>query len=440
MTGLGVESDNSGEPQAHERFLRIGYIAIALLFLSFVVWAFAPLQGAVVATGTVIVESRPKIIQHLDGGIVAEITVQEGQRVEKGDVLFRLDPTIIDANQGLVSTRLSETQARVARLEAERDDADAIVFPDALTTQALDDPAAAAALDGQQKLFDARRRAATGLVKQLRQRAGQSEDQIDGLMALIESKKTQGDLIEGELIDLQRGVEKGVVTRTRFNSVQREAARLTGEIANHRADIARTRNSIGEISTQILQLRKDRLEQVLTELRTSQTELSDLTEQSVTAQNQRERVDVLAPVNGYVHKVMITTIGGVIAPAQEIMQVIPLNDRLIIEAQVQPGDVDMIYSGQVARLRLSAFNVRTTPEIAGAVLQLSPDRLIDPVTGFPYFTARIEISEDELPKLGGLTLLPGMPAEVFLQTEKRSVLSYILKPATDAMSRGLREE
>jgi HlyD family secretion protein len=427
------------DDQPHRKFLRTGYIAIGLLFLAFIAWTIAPLQGAVIATGTVIVESKPKVIQHLDGGIVAEIPVQNGTQVKSGDVLMRLDPTIIDANQGLVTTRLREAQARVARLEAERDKARTITFPADLMAD-MSDPAVAKAVDGQQKLFDARRGAATGLVQQLSQRIDQSEDQIEGLNALIRSKRTQVDLIKAELVDLQRGLEKGVVTRTRFSAVQREQARIEGEMANHRADIARINNSISELETQILQLRKDRLEQVLTELRTAQTELSDLREQSVTATDQRRRVDVLSPVDGYVHNILVNTVGGVVAPGQEIMQVIPNSDRLIIEAQVQPGDIDMIYTGQVARLRMSSFNMRTTPEIGGVVLQSSPDRLIDPVTGLPYYTARVEIPEEELKYLNGQQLVPGMPAEVYLQTEKRSVFSYIMKPAVDAMSRGMREE
>lgn len=427
------------DDQPHKRFLKIGYIAIGLLFLASIIWSIAPLQGAVIATGTVIVESKPKVIQHLDGGIVAEIPVKNGTTVMKGDVLMRLDPTIIDANQGLVTTRLREAQARVARLEAERDKSSKIVFPKELLAD-MSDPAVAKAVDGQQKLFDARRGAATGLVQQLSQRIDQSADQIDGLNALIQAKRTQAGLIKTELVDLQRGLEKGVVTRTRFSAVQREQARIEGEMANHRADIARINNSISELETQILQLRKDRLEQVLTELRTAQTELSDLREQSVTAMDQRNRIDVVSPVDGYVHNMLVTTIGGVVAPGQEIMQVIPNDDRLIIEAQVMPGDIDMIYAGQVARLRMSSFNMRTTPEIGGVVLQSSPDRLIDPVTGLPYYTARIEIPEDELKYLNGQQLVPGMPAEVFLQTQKQSVFSYIVKPAVDAMSRGMREE
>ena len=230
------------------------------------------------------------------------------------------------------------------------------------------------------------------------------------------------------------------MTRTRFSAVQREQARIDGEMANHRADIARIRNSISEVDTQILQLRKDRLEQVLTELRTAQTELSDLQEQSVTTADQRSRIDVLSPVDGNVHNMLVNTVGGVVSPGQELMQVIPTSDRLIVEAQVMPADIDMIYPGQIARLRMSAFNMRTTPEIGGIVIQSSPDRLIDPVSGQPFYTARVEIPEEEIENLNGLSLLPGMPAEVYLQTEKRSVFSYIVKPAVDAMSRGMREE
>ncbi len=431
------------DDQPHLRFLRIGYISITLLLLTFIAWSLAPLQGAVVATGTVIVESKPKVIQHLDGGIIAEIPVREGQSVKAGEVLMRLDPTIIDANQNLVTTRLHEAQARVARLEAERDKARKITFPDELMA-AINNPdvakAVTMAVEGQQKLFDARRGAAIGLVRQLNQRINQSRNQISGLDGLIQSKKTQIGLIKAELTDLRRGLEKGVVTRTRFSAVQREEARLEGDIATYHADIARIRNAIGELDSQILQLRKDRLEQVLTELRTAQTELSDLREQAVTTTDQKKRIDVLSPVDGYVHNQLITTIGGVVTPGQEIMQIIPLDDRLIIEAQVMTGDVDMVYSGQVARLRMSAFNMRTTPEIGGIVLSVSANRLIDPITGMPYYNARVEIPAEQLELLDGLKLVPGMPAEVYLQTEKRSVFSYIMKPAVDAMSRGLREE
>jgi len=440
---LNLEGLQLGEAkpprQPHLKFLRIGYVAIAILFLTALAWTVAPLQGAVIAMGSVIVESKPKVIQHLDGGIVAELPVKEGDSVKAGDVLMRLDPTIIEANQDLVNGRYIETQARVARLEAERDNRRSIKFPDALLAQE-ENPIVANALDGQRKLFRARRGGAEGLVQQLNQRIAQSQDQIDGLNALIRSKQDQTNLIQNELIDLRTGVERGVVPRIRVTSMEREQARIAGETASHRSDIARIRNSISELETQILQLRKDRLEQVLSELRTSQTEQSDLREQLVTATDQRERIDVLSPVDGVVHNQMVNTIGGVVAPGMELMQIIPADDRLIIDAQVQIADIDQVYPGQIGRVRLSAFNARTTPELEGEVIQSSPDRLIDPVTGMPYFSVKVQIPPEELAVLNGLNLIPGMPAEIYLQTEKRSVMNYILKPAIDAMKHGLREE
>jgi len=426
--------------QPHLRFLRIGYAAIILLILTALVWTLAPLQGAVIATGSVIVESKPKVIQHLDGGIVAEIPVKEGDRVKAGDVLMRLDPTIIEANQDLVRGRYIEAQARVARLQAERDRRRFIQFPENLLAEKDSNPYVKNAIDGQSKLFRARRGGAEGLVQQLNQRIAQSQDQIDGLNALIKSKEDQTNLIRNELIDLRTGVERGVVPRIRVTSMEREQARIAGETASHMSDIARIRNSISELETQILQLRKDRLEQVLSELRTSQTELSDLREQLVTATDQRERIDVLSPVDGIVHNQIMNTIGGVVAPGMEIMQVIPDGDRLIIDAQVQIADIDQVYPGQIGRVRLSAFNARTTPELMAEVIQASPDKLIDPVSGMPYFSVKVQIPPEELAIIEGLALVPGMPAEIFLQTEKRSVMNYILKPAIDAMKHGLREE
>ncbi|WP_371398063.1 HlyD family type I secretion periplasmic adaptor subunit [Fretibacter rubidus] len=436
---MSLNQPSSKDDQPHKSFLRIGYIAIAMLAVAVVVWTFMPIQGAVIASGSVVVETKPKVIQHLDGGIIAQIPVKDGDLVKQGDVLMRLDPTVIEANQDLVSARYSEAQARVARLEAERDNRRSIAFPDNLLTRA-DDPIVAEAIDGQTKLFNARRRGALGLVQQLQQRIAQSQDQIDGLNGLIASKAEQSKLIANELVDLREGVTRGVVPRMRVTSMEREQARIQGDTASHYSEIARIRNSITELETQILQLRKDRLEEVLSELRQAQTEKSDLREQLVTATDQAERIDVLSPVDGAVHNLSMTTIGGVVAPGMEIMQIIPLGDKLIVEAQVQVADIDQIYPGQIGNVRLSAFNARRTPELKGTVLQASPDRLIDPVTGAPYFAVRIEIPQAELDRLGGLNLVPGMPAEIFLQTEKRSVMDYILRPAIDAMSHGLREE
>lgn len=425
---------------AYDSYLFWGWLVVAVLLLVTVVWGFAAnIKGAVIAPGYVTVEGKPKTVQHLDGGIVGEILVEEGDLVEKGQVIMRLDPTILEANQMIVETRLNETLARVARLEAERDGKRNIEWPERLL-QFADNPAVKTAMDGQENLFRARQIAAQGMVGQLTQRVAQLNDQIDGLGSLISSKRSQLSLIQQELNGLQTLLDKGYVSKTRVLALEREQARLNGDLANHQSDISRLRNSIGETELQILQTRRERQEEVLTEMRQAQTDSSDLREQLVTAADQRGRINVRAPVSGLVHNMQVATIGGVVTPSQELMQIIPDDARLIIEAQVEPQDIDQIYDGQAATIRLSAFNQRKTPEMNGFVIQSSADRIIDQATGFPYYTVRLEIPPEELARLNGLELIPGMPAEAFMQTKNRSVMSYVMKPATDAMSRTFREE
>jgi len=308
---------------AYDRYLIWGWSVVAVLLLVTVVWGFmANIKGAVIAPGYVTVEGKPKTVQHLDGGIVGEILVQEGDVVEKGQVIMRLDPTILQANQVIVQTRLNETLARVARLEAERDGKRNIDWPDGLV-QAADNRAVKTAMDGQENLFRARQIAAQGMVGQLTQRVAQLNDQIDGLESLISSNRNQLSLIEQELNGLRQLLDKGYVSKTRVLALEREQARLNGDLANHQSDIARLRNSIGETELQILQTRRERQEEVLTEMRQAQTDASDLREQLVTAADQRGRINVRAPVSGLVHNMQIATIGGVITPSQEIMQIIP---------------------------------------------------------------------------------------------------------------------
>ena len=438
---LAAMADAKSAKEPYDRFLRMGFIAIFFLLGIGLVWgSLAKIKGAVIAPGVVVVEGKPKILQHLDGGIVGEIFVKDGDDVTEGDVVMRLDPTMLGANEDLVYTRLRETMARVARLEAERDSERQIAWPDDLIN-AQDNPIVASAMLGQEKLFRARRIAASGQVQQLEQRIAQFNDQIDGLNALILSKETQAQKIREEADAKRTLVEKGWLAKPVILTLEREELRLKGDVANHQSEIARLLNSISETDVQILQLRRERQAEVLTELRQADTEASDFREQLTTASDQLRRIDVIAPVTGKVHNMTVTTIGGVVAPGQEIMQIIPADDRLIIEAQVDPADIDQIYPGQKTTVRLSAFNMRTTPEMNGLVLQSSADRIIDQVTGMPYYSVKIEIPPNELARLPeNLTLLPGMPAESFMQTDSRSVLSYILKPATDAMDHTFREE
>jgi len=438
---LAAMANQKPAKEPYDRFLWMGSIAIALLIGIGLIWgSLAKIKGAVIAPGVIVVEGKPKTLQHLDGGIVGEIFVQDGDVVQAGDVVMQLDPTMLDANEDLVSTRLRETMARVARLEAERDFNDTITWPDDLI-EAKNDPIVVSAMLGQEKLFNARKIAASGQVEQLKQRIAQFRDQIDGLNSLIISKDSQAIKIREEADAKRSLVEKGWLAKPVILTLEREELRLKGDVANHKAEIARLVNSISETDVQILQLRRERQAEILTELRQADTEASDFREQLTTASDQLRRIDVIAPVMGKVHNMTVTTIGGVVAPGQEIMQIIPADDRLIIDAQVDPADIDQIYPGQKTTVRLSAFNLRTTPEMNGIVMQSSADRIIDQVTGLPYYSVKIEIPKDELARLPeNLTLLPGMPAESFMQTDSRSVLSYILKPATDAMSHTFREE
>lgn len=431
----------SGRPSdSYGSYLRIGGFSIIFLFLVVIVWgSLARIKGAVIAPGTLIVETKAKMVQHLDGGIVGEILVKDGDRVEQDQILMRLDPTMLEANRQIVETRYFETLARLARLKAERDGIEEIVWPVELSGEPKD-TSVSTAMTGQKNLFYARIQAALQTEQRLLRRIEQNRNQISGLRSLIESQQGQLSSLAKEISELKRGVEKGIVSQNRYNGVVRESLRLEGEMRRNLTEISRLNNVIAETEGEISQSKRDREEEVLTELRVAQTDASDFKEQLISAADQRRRIDVLSPSDGVVHNLLVTTIGGVVQPGQEIMQIIPQDDRLLIQAQVQPQDIDQIYEGQIATVRLSAFNQRRTPELSGRVLKLSANSLVDPVTGFPYFSVLVEIPAEEFTRLGDIHLVPGMPAEAFMQTQSRSVLSYFLKPASDAMQRSFREE
>ncbi len=421
-------------------FLRQGFMALFLLVVVVGGWAaWFKIKGAVIAPGVIVVEGKPKTLQHLDGGIVGEILVQNGDRVEAGQVVLRLDPTAIDANRTIIEKRLFEAQARVDRLQAERDDAPEITWSKILLDVA-ERTDVTKIMTGQQKLFTARQQSMTGQTAQLQQRIVQSREQIKGLNDLIASKRDQLALIFEELSGLRTLLAKGYIAKPRVLALEREQARLGGDISTHRSDISRTRSAIGETEIQILQLKKDDVAEVLAELRQVESELSDLTEQLITASDQLQRVDITSPVAGIVHNLEVTTIGGVVTPSQPMMQIIPINERLIIEARIAPTDIDQVYVGQPARINLSAFSQAKAPQLNGVVLSTSADTIIDPVTGAPYFNVRIEIPNSEREKIKHLTLVPGMPAESFIQTQERTVLSYLLKPFSNQLDRAFREE
>lgn len=427
---------------AYKHYLRVGYIGVAALVFGLFGWsAFAKIKGAVIAPGFIGVEGKPALIQHLDGGVVGEIFVRDGDSVDAGDPLIQLDPTEIDASREIVEVQLNETRARAERLRAERDGLTAIPFPDDLLASAQNSPRVRDAVMGQRNLFEARRAALQGQVGQLVQRQNQSESQISGLRSLIRSNIEQVGKLDEERIAKQTLFERGYLGRPAILALEREQLRLEGDTQSRRAEIDRLQGQMVETQGQIAQLQRDQQAEVLTELRQSEAEVSAFREQLTAASAQAGRVLITAPVTGTVHNLMITTTGGVVQPAAELMQIIPSDAALVILTQVQPADIDQIYVGQPATIRLSAFNARTTPELNGSVYRIAPDRLVDPMTGFPYYEVQVELPTEELLQLPtNLTLMPGMPAEAYMQTESRTVLDYLMKPATDAMRRAGREE
>lgn len=421
-------------------YLLTGFVLIFTLITSFVAWSvLAPIQGAVIAPGSVVVDGKPKTIQHLAGGVVGEILVKDGDKVQRGDVLLRLDPTSLMASRNLLQKRLNETSARVARLKAERDGQRQVDWSSIFSND-ISDPSVELIINDQTELLKTRREAYFGQINQLEKQIEQSGQQMNGLESQIQSNNDQIAIIAKELGGLRELLEQGYVSQARVLGLEREQTSLEGQIASFESEIARIQTSVGEIQIQILQVKRTQQETVLIDLRTSESELSDLTEQLISADNDVKQIDIVAPVSGTVHNMGITTLGGVITPANPIMDIIPDTGLFVIESQVEPAAIDQIFIGQDTTVRLSAFNQRTTPELNGHVSAISANTLVDPVTALPFYTVKITIPKGEMDRLNGLTLVPGMPAEAFMQTDKRSAMNYLLKPATDQLNRAFREE
>ncbi len=421
-------------------YLRFGLATVLLLILGAGGWsAWASISGAVIAPGVVAVEGKPKVIQHIDGGIVGEILVRDGDRVEAGDVLIKLDPTAIQASLAIVESKWHEALVRKSRLEAELAGAEEPLPPTELWPL-LEQPSVREMIRGQRKLFDARQTSTAGQIEQLEMRVAHYREQIDNLDALHQAKKKQAGLVDLELDSLRKLHAKGHTPTTRVRALEQDSARLEGETAEHLAEIAQTKGALAEAEAQILQVQHDLQEKVATELRDVIATIRELREERVAALDKLKRIEIRSPVGGLVHGQNVHTIGGVITPTEPVMQIVPQDDRLIVEARVEPQNIDQLHVGQIAALRFPAFNQRTTPELDGHVINVSADRLEDQVSGMAYYQAIIEIPKDQLDRLNGLALLPGMPVEGFIKTGERTALSYLVKPLTDQLQHAFREE
>jgi HlyD family secretion protein len=397
------------------------------------------LSGALIAQGSVVVDTNVKKVQHPTGGIVGELRVRDGDRVKQGDIVVRLDDTVTRANLAIVTKGLDELYARKARLESERDGAASVKFPADLLARATD-PDVAAILDGERKLFGLRSTARTGQKAQLRQRVEQLNEEVSGLKAQYESKQKESKLIEREKEGVYDLWKQKLVPLTKLTELERAAVRLEGEAAQLVAQTAQAAGKISETELQIIQIDRDLSSEVAKETREIDGKIGEFVERKVTAEDQLKRIDIRAPQDGMVFQSNVHTVGGVITAGDAIMLIVPDADNLTVEAKVNPQDIDQVRIGQVALLRLSAFNMRTTPEIYGKVTRVSADASSDQRTGQTYYTVRIAMPPEEVAKLGDLKMVPGMPVEAFVQTGERTVISYLVKPLTDQVMRMFREK
>jgi HlyD family secretion protein len=432
------------DPRRNIRKLNIiGFASILVTVGGFGVWASTnELAGAVVASGSVVVESNVKKVQHPTGGVVGEILVKDGDFVQAGDVVMRLDDTVTRSTLGMVRSQLDELQVREARLIAERDDAETISFSDDLLMR-KDTKSLAATLVGEEKLLESRRSARTGQRAQLRERITQSNEEIRGLSAQQDAKEREVAFINDELVGVRLLYDKSLVSISRLMTLQRDKARLDGERGQFIAEIARARGKISETELQIIQVDRDFRTEVLKDLREVQGKVAELTERVVTAEDQLKRVDIRAPQSGVVLQLSVHTVGGVIANGETIMQVVPNDDGLVVDAKVLPQDIDQIIVGAKAIVRIMAGNQRLIEDMEGVLLRVSADLARDPPSAGqaiqPYYQVRVSLPRSEIAHLGEMHLVPGMPAEAFIQTSARTPLQYLLKPLRDQIARTFRE-
>ena len=422
------------------RHLLAAIVVVLVLVVGVGGWAAtAVISGAVVASGSLVVDTNVKKVQHPTGGIVGELRVRDGDHVHAGDIVVRLDETVTRANLAIVTKSLDELMARKARLESERDGWDTIVFPAQLVAGGSD-PDPAAAMDSERKLFNLRKTARSGQKAQLQERISQLGEEITGLAAQQNSKAKEIALVERELAGVRDLWNKNLVQLNRLTALEREAARLDGERGQLVASSAQAKGKIAETALQILQIDQDLASEVAKELREVDGKIGEFVERKVTAEDQLKRIDIRAPQDGSVFQLAVHTVGGVITAGDPIMLIVPEADNLSVEVKVNPLDIDQLQLNQKATLRFSAFNARTTPEIEGIVTRISADTSTDQRTGQSYYTIRISMPAEQIERLGNVKLLPGMPVEAFVQTGERTMLSYLMKPLHDQVMRAFREK
>ena len=426
---------------------RLAWLALGLVGLVFgglLLFAHSQkIAGAVLAAGSVVTESEARLIQHHEGGIVRQIHVKNGARVQRGDPLVELDTHIVRASLTSVLQQLEEGYASQARLLAERDGRPTLSRPAeplARGQSAASDAARLARIyAGQQRLMDARLKSLRGTRQRLDRQIGHIRRQIEGIGQQVRAKQTELALLEAQIESEAALAEENYLAQHRLMASRRLRARLAGELGELISQRAGAGERISQREIQKLRLVEEYWAGVLRELQQVRSDIAQLEQQRIQAQDILTRTLIRAPGDGVVHNLGVHTQGGVVRPAEVIMELVPADDSLVIDARLLPVDIDRVAPEQAARVRFPGLDQKHTPELAARVVSVSPDLLQDELTGMPYYSARLRLSSDELQRLNGKTLLPGMPVDVMIQTGSRSILSYFVKPVTDQMTFALRE-
>jgi HlyD family secretion protein len=435
------ERDGSGGAFPALRPLLIGLLALAILVGGFGAWSvMANIAGAVVASGRIVVDRNRQVVQHPDGGVVEEVLVAEGEAVEEGAVLIRLDPSQLRSELAIVEGQLFELMARRGRLEAEREEATEITFDPELVAEARQDPEVSELLAGQARLFEARNESQAKEVEQLRNQREQLGNEVEGIDAQMAALERQQALIAEELENQQSLLDRGLAQASRVLSLRREEARLAGTLGDLKARRAQAMARIAELEISELQLRSRRREEAISRMRDLQFNERELAEQRRSLIRQLDRLDIRAPVAGVVYDMRIFGRQSVVRPADPVLFLVPQDRPLVIEARVEPIHVDQVFPGQDVMLRISAFDMRSTPDLFGSVTQVSADAYVDEQSGNSWYRVEIQLPEAELGKLPeGTTLLPGMPVDAFIRTSDRTPLAYLMEPLSEYFDRAFRE-
>jgi len=421
------------------RVARAGFGVLVLGLLLIGVWmVLAPLSGAVIAPGFVKLDMNRKVVQHQEGGIVKSILVRDGESVRQGQVLVVIDDVRLDATLDLLRTQHDGERAKAARLEAERAFLPGVAFPAELAARGTE-PKVAELISRETALFRARREALDSQVAVLRKQIRQTDDEARALDKQIAAEERALQSQKDELALNQQLAKQGFVQKTRLMGLERAVAEYEARLEEHRAELAKTRQRASELELRVLAQRNGYVQAATDELKEASTRLFDLEERLRPSKDASDRQRITSPIAGVVVGQRVFTPGAVVGPREVLMEIVPEDQNLIVEARIRPEDINHVRPGSAAEVRLTAYQQRTTPLVAGSVNYVSADRMTDTQTGAPYYVVQIDVPPDALEVAGNLRMQAGMPAEVYIRTDSRTAFDYLVAPVTAYLRRGMRE-